>query len=193
MTDCRTRFSLRGWRKYDILFYFTIFLLSPFQLWRPVQTALDGNRSRGSAVQPAIGLHVQLGPGRWHSRTHHWLAHRGSAQAKGQSTHYRRGLTWTFRAQSNFLKTYVSLHFCKNSTSGETEHQQKGAYPGNSGSQTRPGSGLPGVPVQSHINAGENPGPRWKAAEASSHSSGRLESMLDVLYYIIRITCAIEA
>lgn len=44
------------------------------------------------------------------------------------------------------------------STSGQGKTQSKGAYPGDGGSQTRPGTGLPGVPVQSHFNTGESPG-----------------------------------
>lgn len=55
------------------------------QLWRPLQAAEDGARSRGVALRPAAGLRVRLGPGRRRRGTHLHLAHRGSSQAAGKS------------------------------------------------------------------------------------------------------------
>lgn len=56
-------------------------------------------------------------------------------------------------------------------------YQSNGAYPGDGGGQTRPGTGLPGLPVQSHLNAGERPGSQSGSTEAAPYGSGLLEGM----------------
>lgn len=67
-------------------------LLPCFQLWRSVQIEEVGPRSCANTVQPVIRLHLQLGPGSWHPRTHHWLAHWSCAQTRGQWIQHHKAL-----------------------------------------------------------------------------------------------------
>lgn len=71
------------------------------------------------------------------------------------------------------------------SSSGQDEHQSKGAYPGDNGGQTRPGPGLLGVCVQPHIIAGESAGSRSGSTEAAPYSSRKLEGVLNAFNFSI--------
>lgn len=168
------------------------------QLWRFVQTAEDGPDGSASAVWPAVGLHVQLGPGRRHRRTGLWLAHWGSAQARGQSTHQQRALTHAWRAETNlgsllcllkwdciFYFTYLFIFFIL--TSGQGKTQSEGANSGDCGGQTWPGTCLPWIPFQPLFNTRESPGFGWKATEAAPSSSGKLEGRLDTFLFYFRL------
>lgn len=93
---------------------------------------------------------------------------------QGVSQYNIKGLKLWYCRVSFFFVNVIFL-----STSGQGEHQSKGAYPGDGGGQTRPGTGLPGVPVQPHFNTGESPGSWSETAEAAPYSSRKLEGALD--------------
>lgn len=80
-------------------------------------------------------------------------------------------------------KSYFFVNIAFLSTSGQRKHHSKSAYPGDGGSQTRPGSSLPGVSVQPHLNTGESPRARSETAEAAPYGSRKLEGMLDTLLH----------
>ena len=58
------------------------------------------------------------------------------------------------------------------SPSGKSYHQSKGAHPGDGGGQTRPGPGVPGVPVQPHLHTTGIHGAGSETTESAPHSSG---------------------
>lgn len=70
------------------------------------------------------------------------------------------------------------------SASGQGKYRSKGAYPGDRGSQTRPGAGLSGVLVQPHGNPRESAGSWWEVTEAAPHSSGKLEGTLAAVSFM---------
>lgn len=82
------------------------------------------------------------------------------------------------RADTNVHTLTVKVFFL--SSSGQDKHQSKGANPGDGGGQTRPGSGVSGVPVQPRFSPRESPGSWREATEAAPCSSRKLEGTLDI-------------
>lgn len=110
-----------------------------------------------------------------------WLTEALPKQGVSQSAqHTNKSFDFWFNPNTRPLLLHVKHLFL--STSGQGKHQSKGAYPGDGGGQTRPGTGLPGVPVQPRFHTGESPGSCSKTTEAAPYSSRKLDGMLDAIH-----------